>query len=102
MSTTTEVADEVQRYLRKPVRRFLQLDGWADFGPGDYVMKPDDDGDVRMAGMVKDRQISGTTVRIWVDPEADPAAVLRVLEKQVEWYREGHEGLLHMDDTPPF
>lgn len=84
-TSDTTITTEVARYLEKPVRRFRQLDGWANRGY-DGLMVPDDDGDVLCGGIVHDRQISGTTVRVLIDPDADSADVFRVLAKLADWH----------------
>ena len=50
----------------KPLRDFLQVDGWSDAAHErcDSVMHCDDDGDVLMGGRDRHPQRSGTTVRI--------------------------------------
>ena len=95
-------AAEVIRYLRKPMRKFHQLDGWAKHGHGDDIMVPDDDGDVLMCGGGTDRQNSGTTVRIMVDPAADREDVLRVLHKLTAWYESEDSGAMFSPQVCPF
>jgi hypothetical protein len=77
-----------QTALDKPMRDFYQVDGWANV-EGDYIMVPDDDGDVLMSGRKLEPQNSGTTVRIWIAAEADRADVLRILRKQLAWVESG-------------
>jgi hypothetical protein len=71
----------------KPLRDFIQLDGWADAAHKkcDSIMLCDDDGDILMRGQTREPQRSGTTVRILVAAGADPADVLRILRKQLAW-----------------
>jgi hypothetical protein len=72
-----------------PMRDFIQFDGWANHGPpndhSDVAFRTDDDGDVCLAGKRRDPQRSGTTIRIQIADGADPADVLRVLRKLVDW-----------------
>jgi hypothetical protein len=75
----------------KPLREFVQLDGWANFPPGDSVMVPDDDGDVLMGGRNREPQRSGTTVRMHIAADAQLDDVLRIIRKQLEWLE--HAGL---------
>ncbi|MGD9619819.1 MAG: hypothetical protein AB7G47_04640 [Mycolicibacterium sp.] len=88
----------------KPIRDFLQLDGWANREPGDAVMVPDDDGDVLMGGFRQEPQRSGTTVRIWVAEGAERDDVVRIIHKQLAWYEERWAGPVaeRADDEPPF
>jgi hypothetical protein len=69
----------------RPLRDFIQVDGWANVEPGDPIMVPDTDGDVLMRGYVREPQRSGTTVRILVAADAERGDVLRVIRKQLEW-----------------
>ena len=73
---------------QKPLRDFIQIDGWADMEPGDYVMVPDDDGDVLMSVRHWEPQRSGTTVRIHIDATAQRDDVLRIIRKQLAWFEE--------------
>ncbi len=84
-SGATAITAEVADYLEKPARRFLQLDGWANL-LDDGIMVPDDDGDVLCGGIAHDRQRSGTTVRVLIDPDADSGDVFRVLAKLAGCY----------------
>jgi hypothetical protein len=69
----------------RPLRDFIQVDGWANMKPGDSMMVPDSDGDVVMSGRTREPQRSGTTVRILVAADAEHADVLRVIRKQLDW-----------------
>lgn len=69
----------------KPLRDFIQVDGWANHPRGDSVMVPDDDGDVLMSGRNRERQRSGTTVRIQIAANAERDDVLRIIRKQLAW-----------------
>ena len=85
----------------KPLRDFVQVDGWANYGPGDSVMVPDDDGDVLMGGWTREPQRSGTTVRIYIAAEAQLDDVLRIIGMQLAWLERG--GLsLGVSHEPPF
>lgn len=86
----------------KPIRRFMQLDAWANYPRGDCFMVPDDDGDVLMGGSVREPQRSGTTVRIHIAAEADRQDVIRILRKQLAWYERGDIERDLLDDEPPF
>lgn len=90
------------RAALKPLRDFLQLDGWANYPAGDSVMVPDGDGDVLMGGFRREPQRSGTTVRIHVAADAEREDVLRVLRKQIEIYERGDFERALLDDEPPF
>jgi hypothetical protein len=69
----------------KPLRNFIQVDGWANIEPGDYVMVPDDEGDVLTGGACREPQRSGTTVRILIAADADQADIVRIIRKQLDW-----------------
>jgi hypothetical protein len=69
----------------KPLREFIQVDGWANYPPGDSVMVPDGDGDVLMGGRTREPQRSGTTVRIHIAADAQLDDALRIIRKQIEW-----------------
>jgi hypothetical protein len=73
----------------KPLRDFIQIDGWANIEPGDPIMVPDDDGDVLMSGRTREPQSSGTTVRIYIADGADRDDVLRIIRKQLDWFERG-------------
>jgi hypothetical protein len=82
---TTEMTDADQ----KPLRDFIQIDGWAVMGHlVDYMMVPDDDGDVLMICRQWEPQRSGTTVRIHIDATAERDDVLRIIRKQLAWFEE--------------
>ena len=84
----------------KPLRHLVQLDAWADFQHCDDIMQPDDDGDVLMSGIVREPQLSETTVRILIALTADPADVVRVLRKQLAWFEKDHRRLTGRDVPP--
>jgi hypothetical protein len=79
----------------KPLRDFIQLDGWANEEPGDPFMVPDSDGDVTMCCRTREPQRSGTTVRIYIAADAERDEVLRIIRKQLAWF----ERRLGLDDT---
>jgi len=83
----------------KPLRDFLQIDGWANIEPGDDIMDPDVDGDVILSGKRRDPQSSGTTVRILIADGADRDDVVRILRKQLAWF-ERDSTLGHHDENP--
>jgi hypothetical protein len=69
----------------KPVRDFIQIDGYANEPGGDSIMVPDIDGDVLTAGACRELQSSATTVRICIASGADRADVVRIIRKQLAW-----------------
>jgi hypothetical protein len=71
----------------KPLRDFVQLDGWADgtHKMCDSIMRCDDDGDILMGGTTREPQQSGTTVRVYIEAGARLDDVLRIIRKQLEW-----------------
>ena len=93
---------EIKGHLSKPLVGRMQFDAWANVEPGDSIMVPDSDGDVRMAGTVHERHRSGTTVRIWIDLAADPADVVRLLGKLTDWYRAGEVAAELADNLATF
>jgi hypothetical protein len=94
----------------KPLRDFIQLDGWANVAPGDPIMVPDPDGDVVFCGgRTREPQRSATTVRIYIAASAERDDVLRIIRKQLAWCERGvghddppwcERGVGH--DDPPF
>lgn len=81
----------------KPVREFIQVDGWANIESGDYIMVPDYDGDVLACGRTREPQRSDTTVRILIASDAKHDDVLRIIRKQLEWC-ELNDGILRFAD----
>ena len=71
----------------RPMRQLIQLDGWTgmqDHGD-DYIMVPDADGDVLIAGCAQpEPQRSDTTVRIQVSAIAEVNDVVRIISKWVD------------------
>jgi hypothetical protein len=68
----------------KPIRKFLQLDGFDDMW-GDNVTKPDKDGDVLFGGETYELNRSGNPVRVLVHEGTPKATVLRLLTKIGDW-----------------
>jgi hypothetical protein len=87
----TDYVDHVDFDPPKPLRNFIQVDGWANQKPGDYMMVPDADGDVLMMGDVREPQASGTTVRIHIAADAERSDVLRIIRKQLAWLEDGSD-----------
>jgi hypothetical protein len=77
---------------KKPLRDFVQIDGWANMEPGDDIMVPDDDGDVLTSSRQWEPQNSGSTVRIYIDATAKRDDVLRIIRKQLAWFEERGAG----------
>src|SRR5215218_5218050 len=82
---SAELAEAVT-YLSKPKVERIQLDGWLNVERGDPVMVPGKDGHVRMGGRTDERHRSGTSVRIWIDPEADPYEAIKLAKSLLKWY----------------
>ena len=69
--------------LNKPIRNFIQLDGFANQHGDCYS---DDDGDgIFGGGITREPQTSGTTVRILIAADADQDDVVRIIRKHLNW-----------------
>jgi hypothetical protein len=77
----------------KPMRDFVQMDGWANM-PGDGIMTSDDDDDALTCLRTREPQRSGTTVRILIAADAKRDDVVRIIRKQLAWFERG----LDLDD----
>ena len=98
-------AELVADAARKPVRDFLQVDGWFLGGPngGDDVMQPDEDGDCLMAGGTRDLRNSDSdlAVRVQIVAGADRDVVLRVLKKLRRWLKKDWDELAKRWEQTP-
>jgi len=66
---------------------FGQLDGFAGYEDSDdYIMVPDNDGDVVYGGSTHELMRSGTTVRLLIAKDADPWDVLRLIDKLKDFF----------------
>jgi hypothetical protein len=94
------------RARRKPMRKFIQLDGWANQHEyTDDLMRSDDEGDTCTAGPVWEPQRSATTVRVLIAADADPADAVRVLRKLLAWAEHEDSAVLrpeHWNQPCPF
>ena len=86
--------------LRKPVRRFYQVDGDHLDGP-DGLIQPDEDGDAIMSGWSWELRNTGLPIRIMIHDGASKRDVLRLLMKvgiriengSLTWLKEGSEDM---------
>jgi len=94
----------------KPIRRFLQVDGWQECPPGlcehdrrVYSVHPDEDGEVTMAGIVAEPRNTDFPVRVQIHDGSDKAQVLRLLGKIARWLERDYDELMDPPDDPlPF
>ena len=83
--------------LHKPMRDFIQLDGFI--APGDSTS--DVDGDGIFGGRTREPQHSGATVLVFVADDANHDDVVRILRKQLDWIeRDGFDDFRRILDVP--
>jgi hypothetical protein len=87
-----EWAEAVTAAVQKPVRRFLQLDGWLQDYP-DGLLNPDADGHVVTAGLSLDLRKSDWPVRVQIHEHAAREDVLALLGKITRWLESDWDGL---------
>ena len=75
--TKQELLDQA---ARKPVRKFLQMDGFMNV-EGDSVMRPDADGDTVFYGETDELRNLRDIVRIQIPWDVDADAVRRIVRK---------------------
>jgi hypothetical protein len=78
--------DLLDSYADKPVRRFMQIDGWCNV-PTDDVMHPDDDGDQTCIGTTHELMRSSgqhMRVRLLIHEDGRPEDVRRLLTKVLD------------------
>lgn len=78
---------------KKPVRRFLQMDGFANGGDSYSNV----DGDAVFWGVTHELRQSKHAVRVQIHEDADPAEVRRLLEKILESVDDGFAHLREAD-----
>ncbi len=93
-----------QAHARKPIRRFLQVDGWQDCEPGlsehdrhVYACHPDEDGEVTMAGVRREHRNTDFPVRVQIHEGSDKAQVLRLLGKITRFLKRDFDELWDLD-----
>ena len=87
----------VEEYARKPVRCFLQVDGWEDKNGGGSAMRPDEEGHVLTSGTRYELRNTDFPMRVQIYEASDKETVLALLGKAQTWLERGWEGLT----TPP-
>jgi hypothetical protein len=94
--TYPELKDELLFIAEeKPVRRFLQIDGFCNLEGGDDVMVADADDDTMCSGVVDELRNGGSVgdpVRILIHEDADPEDVRRLLTKMAAYANEKVNG----------
>ena len=97
-------ADAGMERTPKPLRRFLQVDGWQESPPGlsererhVYACHPDEDGEVTMASIVMEHRNTDFPVRLQIHEGSDKAQVLRLLGKLARWLEGDFEHLMAMN-----
>ena len=84
-----QLADE-----RKPANIFIQYDCFLH---GDHF--PDSDGDEFWGPMVTSELMTGSNVRIFIQPETKPDEVIRLLSKALESFKRNSEDLASAERT---
>ncbi len=98
---------------KKPIRRFLQIDGWQECSVGlseqdrrVFSVHPDEDGEVTMAGIVMEPRNTDFPLRLQIHDCSDKEQVLRLLGKVTTWLERDFDELMEMDlhdsDCAPF
>ena len=70
----------IEEAARKPVRKFLQMDGFMNV-EGDSIMRPDADGDTVSFGESDELRNLHDIVRVQIPWDADAGAVRRIVGK---------------------
>jgi hypothetical protein len=83
----------LEEYARKPVRCFLQVDGWEDNHGGNTVVHPDEEGHVLTSGMRYELRKTNYPMRVQIYEGSDKEAVLTLLNKAHTWIERGWERL---------
>jgi hypothetical protein len=83
----------VEEYARKPIRCFLQVDGWEDNDSGDSVVRPDEDGHVLTSGTRYELRNTAFPMRVQIHEASDKETVLTLLSKARTWLERGWEEL---------
>ena len=91
MSEKKSKKELLEHYAEGDIHRFLQLDGWTNVGDGDYVMRPDEDGDVFMCGGTDELRHSDEdlAVRVLIHENTEHGVALRILKKILVFYADG-------------
>jgi len=83
----------VEEYARKPVRCFLQVDGWEDKNGGGSAVRPDEEGHVLTSGTRYELRNTDFPMRVQIYEASDKETVLALLGKAHTWLERGWEGL---------
>ena len=83
----------IEEYASKPVRCFLQVDGWESRDGGDSTTPPDEDGHVLTGGVRYELRNTGSPVRVQIHEASDKETVLVLLSKARAWLERGWEEL---------
>ena len=83
----------VEEYAHKPVRCFLQVDGWEDKNGGGSAMRPDEEGHVLTSGTRYELRNTDFPMRVQIYEASDKETVLALLGKAHTWLERGWEGL---------
>ncbi len=81
----------LEEAMQKPVQDLRQYDGFVGYqDSADFVMQPDNDGDVLTSGNRSDLRGNGSdlAVRMQVHADAKASDVLRVLDKLRDWLQD--------------
>jgi hypothetical protein len=80
------------KYACREPRRFIQHDAFFPPDDSDDLVRPDEDGDCILSGRTTELMGSPFSVRVLVEPQADPGMVARMLRKIA--------GYIERDDLP--
>ena len=72
---------------KKPVRLFVQFDGFGPECRGDYVIDPDGDGLGLMTGTTYELRNLDNPLRLLINPDADRDTLLGLLKGATEWIK---------------
>ena len=79
----------IMKYLDRPITESYQIDTVSGMGPeGDGLLRADEDGDLITGGFTEDLRGGGQSVRVLIQPDADPKVVAKALRKTADWVEE--------------
>src|SRR5919202_1067169 len=83
----------LEKYARKPVRCFLQVDGWENNDGEDPAVHPDEEGHALMSGMRYELRNTDFPMRVQIHEGSNKETVLTLLSKTHRWLELGWERL---------
>lgn len=88
--------DKLLHYCHTEPRLFIQYDAFSDC-EADSLIHPDEQGDWLSRGNTIEL-MSGSTVRILINPQSTKDEVIRLLHKIIDWIQRDPEALNIIDD----